>query len=48
MTGDTVHQRIRQGSGSEVLVEHVEGDFRLDVLVRSPARSVAYRDKLVS
>jgi hypothetical protein len=48
MTGDTVHRRIRQGSGSEVLVEHVEEDFRLDVLVRSPARSVAYRDGLVS
>jgi hypothetical protein len=32
----------------ELLVEHVEEDSRLDVLVRSPARSVAYRDGLVS
>ena len=30
------------------MVERVEEDFRLDVLVRSPARSVAYRDGLVS
>lgn len=48
MTGDTVHERIRQESGLDVLVQHVEEDFRLDVLVGPPARSVAHRDGLVS
>jgi len=43
-----VHRRIRQESGLAVLAEHVEGDFRLDVLTPSPALSVARRDGLVT
>ncbi len=46
--GDEVHRRIRQESGLVVLAEHVEEDFRLDVLVRPPAISVARRDGLVT
>ena len=45
--GDEVHRRLRRESGLEVLASHVEEDFLLDVLVRSPARSVARRDGLL-
>ena len=44
VSGDEVHRRIRQESGLVALAEHVEEDFRLDVLVRPPAISVARRD----
>ena len=47
ISGDEVHRRIREESGLEVLVEHLEEDFRLDVLTPSPALSVARRDGLV-
>lgn len=47
MSGDEVHQQLRRESGLAVLVEHVEEDFRLEVLVRSPAESVARRDGLL-
>jgi len=47
MAGDAVHDRIRRGSGLALLSEHVEEDFRLDVLVRPPAVSVARRDGLL-
>ena len=39
--GDAVHDRLRQRSGLAVLAEHLEEDFRLDVLVRPPAVSIA-------
>lgn len=48
LTGDEVHEQLRRESGLSVLVEHVEEDFRLDVLVRSPAVSVARRDGLLA
>ena len=47
MTGDAVHQQLRGESGLSVLLEHTEEDFRLDVLVRPPAISVARRDGLL-
>ncbi len=42
-SGDDVHERLRAESGLVVLAQHVEEDFRLDVLVRPPAVSVARR-----
>ena len=48
MTGDQVHDQLRRESGLSVLVDHVEEDFRLDVLVRPPAVSVARRDGLLA
>ena len=42
-SGDHVHERLRQESGLALLSEYVEEDFRLDVLVRPPAISVARR-----
>ena len=47
LRGDDVHALLREVSGLDVLVEHVEEDFRLDVLVRAPAVSVARREGLV-
>lgn len=47
MTGDAVHKRIRRDSGLALLSEHIEEDFRLDVLVRPPVVSVARRDGLL-
>ena len=41
VSGDAVHAALRARPGLEVLAEHVEEDFRLDVLVRAPATSVA-------
>jgi predicted TPR repeat methyltransferase len=46
LTGDEVHEQLRRESGLSVLVEHMEADFRLDVLAPPPARSVAQRDGL--
>lgn len=41
VTGDAVHAALRSRPGLAVLAEHVEEDFRLDVLVPAPAVSVA-------
>jgi len=46
-SGDHVHERLREESGLVVQAEHVEEDFRLDVLVRPPAVSVARRTGLL-
>ena len=48
LSGDEVHELLRRQSGLDLLVEHVEEDFRLDVLVTPPAVSVARREGLVS
>ncbi|WP_460446086.1 PIG-L family deacetylase [Angustibacter aerolatus] len=40
-SGDEVHERLRAHPDLAVLAEHVEEDFRLDVLVPPPAVSVA-------
>lgn len=50
LTGDTVHNAFRTGSGLTLLSEHVEADFRIDVLVPGPAssvRSLAQREGLL-
>lgn len=47
LTGDHVHEQLRRESGLTVLADHTEEDFRLDVLVRPPADSVARRDGLL-
>ncbi|WP_111767870.1 bifunctional PIG-L family deacetylase/class I SAM-dependent methyltransferase [Nakamurella deserti] len=47
LRGDDVHDRLRERSGLDVLATHVEADFRLDVLVRPPAVSVAAADGLL-
>jgi hypothetical protein len=47
LSGDEVHELLRRQSGLDLLVEHVEEDFRLDVLVTPPAVSVARREGLV-
>ncbi len=39
--GDEVHDLLRESPGFDVLATHLEEDFRLDVLVRSPGVSVA-------
>jgi LmbE family N-acetylglucosaminyl deacetylase len=45
-SGDHVHEQLRAESGLVVLAEHLEEDFRLDVLVRPPGSSVARRTGL--
>ncbi|MGS0683573.1 PIG-L family deacetylase [Nakamurella sp. GG22] len=47
LTGDEVHDQLRRESGLQILSEHIEEDFRLDVLVRPPAQSVARREGLL-
>ncbi len=47
LSGDQVHAALRRESGLSLLAEHVEEDFRLDVLVPPPARSVARTEGLV-
>ena len=47
MDGDEVHEVFRTDSGLELLAEHCEADFRIDVLVHPPARSVAEREGLL-
>ncbi|MEZ0166120.1 PIG-L family deacetylase [Kineococcus sp. LSe6-4] len=47
LTGDEVHRVLRGISGLDVLVHHEEEDFLLDVLVPSPAVSVARAGGLV-
>ncbi|KAD3456018.1 methyltransferase domain-containing protein [Arthrobacter yangruifuii] len=47
MDGDEVHEVFRSDSGLELLAEHCEADFRIDVLVHPPARSVADREGLL-
>ncbi len=41
VTGDEVHERLGAQPGLALLVRHEEEDFLLDVLVPSPATSVA-------
>jgi SAM-dependent methyltransferase len=48
LSGDAVHQLIRERSGLACAVEHVEADFRLDVLVRPGTPSVASVEGLTS
>ena len=48
MTGPGASSSCGSESGLSVLAEHVEEDFRLDVLVRPPAESVARRDGLLA
>lgn len=45
-TGDEVHRVLRSQPGVQVLAEHREEDFLLDVLVRAPATSVARAEGL--
>lgn len=47
LTGDSVHDAFLRSSGLERLSAHVEEDFRIDVLVPSPAESVARREGLL-
>lgn len=47
LTGDDVHNAFREHSGLEILSEHVEEDFRIDVLVHPPAHSLARREGLL-
>lgn len=47
LTGDTVHEAFRDGSGLTLLSEHRETDFRIEVLVQGPATSVAARSGLL-
>ena len=47
LTGDAVHQAFRSGSGLEVVAEHCEQDFRIDVLMHAPADSLAARAGLL-
>ncbi len=47
VSGDAVHAALRATTGIDLLAEHVEADFRLDVLVRAPATSVAAAEGLV-
>lgn len=41
LDGDTVHELFRSSSLLAVFAEHCEEDFRIDILVRPPAMSVA-------
>lgn len=43
LDGDAVHAQFLDASGLAVLASHTEEDFRIDVLVRPPAVSVARR-----
>ena len=47
LTGDEVHDRLRRESGLQIVAEHIEEDFRLDVFVRPPGQSVARREGLL-
>jgi LmbE family N-acetylglucosaminyl deacetylase/SAM-dependent methyltransferase len=46
LSGDQVHEQLRAESGLAVQAEHIEEDFRLDVLVRPTAVSVARSEGL--
>jgi len=46
LSGDQVHEQLRAESGLIVQAEHLEEDFRLDVLVRPTEVSVARREGL--
>ena len=48
LSGDEVHAALRREAGLSLLAEHVEEDFRLDILVPPPAVSVARAERLVS
>ena len=47
LTGDDVHEAFLSLSGLDRLAAHSEEDFRIDVLVPRPAKSVARRDGLL-
>lgn len=47
LDGDRVHELLRTRTGLAVLAAHCEEDFRLEVLVRPPAVSVARREGLI-
>ena len=47
LTGDDVHAAFRNDSGLALLAEHLEEDFRIDVLVHAPATSVAHREGML-
>lgn len=46
LRGDEVHERLRAETGLTVLVEHLEDDFRLDVLAGPQVRSVGRAEGL--
>ena len=46
LTGDEVHERLRAETGLTLLVEHVEDDFRLDVLAGPQVQSVGRAEGL--
>jgi hypothetical protein len=46
LSGDQVHEQLRAESGLVLQAEHLEEDFRLDVLVRRTVPSVARREGL--
>ena len=46
LSGDQVHEQLRAESGLVVQAEHLEEDFRLEVLVRPTAVSVARSEGL--
>jgi LmbE family N-acetylglucosaminyl deacetylase/SAM-dependent methyltransferase len=48
VTGDAVHEALLAHPHLALLAQHVEDDFRLDVLVRPPACSVAVQTGLLS
>ena len=48
LTGDAVHEALLAHPDLALLAQHLEDDFRLDVLVRPPARSVAPRRQVCS
>ncbi|MCC3298587.1 bifunctional PIG-L family deacetylase/class I SAM-dependent methyltransferase [Arthrobacter caoxuetaonis] len=45
--GDDIHEAFRDGSGLDIQAEHIEEDFRIDVLVHRPAVSPARREGLL-
>lgn len=47
LTGDDVHEMLLASGRLAALARHHERDFRLDVLVRPPVRSVAQREGLL-
>ena len=44
-TGDEVHDELARLAGVERLVGHVEADFRLDVLARTPPRAASVAER---
>ena len=48
LTGDQVHERLRSEPGLDLLAQHIEEDFALEVFGRRPASSVARATGLLS